>query len=763
MRVIIILFLIAALQPKLFSQKVGLVLSGGAAKGMAHVGVLKALEENEIPIDYIVGTSMGAIVGAAYASGMSPDMIEAMVVSPSFQNWISGRPEDAFSFYYQDVNQTPSLVRVNLAVDSTLNLAFQRNIASDAAINFVLAEHLAQPSEIAGYDFDKLFIPLRLVASDIFTQSEVVLSDGLLNDAVRASQSVPFFYSPVKVDGRYLFDGGIYNNFPVDVAINEFSPDVVIGVNVSTKLYETYPYETDETLISNELLVMLINKADPSRIPEGGVYIEPNLGGYTGFDFKKVRPLIDSGYVSTLRHMEEIKSKISKRVTCDDLTEMRNVFNSKRKPFVFNKIIYEGFTYQQRKYIDNLFKVKRRALTLHDIKMGYYKLVTEDYFKSIYPGIVYNEEKEAFDLTLSKRPVNNLKVDFGGNLSTRNISNMFLGLNYYYFSNFFLNAYTDFYAGNFYKSAQFKLHLDFPYFGRFYLEPEIIYNQWDYLESDDIIFTDRAPTALERIDRKAGINLGQSLGNKYKIVYSFHGVNNSDNFVNTNFLSSLDTLDNLKLNGIRTGLSISSNTLNRKQYASDGRNYQFSINYFNLREDYTPGSTAFISDEISEKHKWFQARVTMEQYFKKGLYSSGFLLDAVLSNQPVFSNYRSSIISAPGFYPIQDSRTIFLENFRAYSFVAGGMRNVFEIRKSLDFRAEVFVFKPLEAIIEAPEQRPLLRRSEKDFFFTGTAGLVFHSALGPISLSLNYYDDAENRLGVLLHVGFLLFNKTSLE
>jgi len=757
----LLLFCLAQLASK--AQSVGLVLSGGAAKGLAHIGVIKALEEHEVPIDYITGTSMGAIIGSAYAAGLSAAEIEELFTSSAFQNWVSGKSEEAYSFYYQDVNNTPALVRINLAVDSTLNFAFQRNIASDKAINFALAEYLSQSSAIADFDFDKLFVPLRLVASDIFSQQEVVLSKGTLNDAVRASQSVPFFYSPIKVDGRYLFDGGIYNNFPVDVAIKEFNPDVIIGVNVSTRIYDEYPFDKDDRLVYNELFLMMINKADPREIPEGSFYIEPDLSLYSGFDFKKARQLIDSGYHATIRQIEEIKTKVNRSVSVNELLERRNSFNDQRKPFVFRQINYHGFTNRQQRYINNLFKINQKELSLHEIKTGYFKLVSDDFFNSIYPGIVYDKENEVFDFTLNQRPGNNLKFDFGGNLSTRNISNMYLGMNYYYFSNFFLHAYTDFYAGNFYKSAQLKLKMDFPYFGRFYIEPEIVFNDWDYLEADDVLFTDRDPTALRRIDRKAGINLGQSIGNKYKMTYSFHGINNTDRFINSTSLSSLDTLDNLILKGIRTGISLTSNNFNRKQYASAGKSYQFSLYYFDINEQYIPGNTAFTRTEISNNHKWFRAHVKMEQYFKKGKYSWGYLFEAVASDQPVFSNYRASLISAPGFYPMQDSRTLFLENFRAYSFVAVGLRNVYQLRKSVDFRAELYAFRPVESIRQGPEQRAVLISSEKDFFFAGTTGLVYHSALGPISLSVNYYDDNENRLGVLLHIGFLLFNKTSLD
>jgi NTE family protein len=251
-----------------YGQKVGVVFSGGAAKGLAHVGVLKALEEHEIPIDYIVGTSMGGIIGGCYAAGMSPIQIEQMVLSDQFRRWINGLPEKGYNYYYHRSAETPQFLKVNLALDSTLNFQLNTSIANDVSLNFALAEKMAQASAISGNNFDSLFVPFRVVTADIFTQQEVILSSGSLSDAARATQSVPFFYNPIRVNGKYLFDGGVYNNFPVDVAQNEFKPDVIIGVNVSSKVFEEYPFENDEKLISQSLIYMLLDKSDPSQIPE---------------------------------------------------------------------------------------------------------------------------------------------------------------------------------------------------------------------------------------------------------------------------------------------------------------------------------------------------------------------------------------------------------------------------------------------------------------------------------------------------------------
>jgi NTE family protein len=746
-----------------FSQKVALVFSGGGAKGFAHIGVLKALEENEIPVDYLVGSSMGGIVAGFYAAGIAPSQIEEIALSRNFLDWINGRLESGRDYYYFKKESDASFVKLNLSLDSTFNFLVNTTIANDISLNFALAERMAQPSAIAKNNFDSLFAPLRVMASEIFTQAEVVLKSGILSDALRTTQTAPFFYNPIRVGGKYLFDGGVYNNFAVDVANREFNPDVIIGCNVSSKVYDSYPYGEDEKLISRSLLYMLLDKSNPGDVPESGIYIQPDLQRYTAFDFASVRAMIDSGYQQTLRQMPEIKSKIVSRKACEELAVARNKFNSKATPLVVGNIRFEGFRKSQQLYLNRFFKSGKRPLYYKDIKTGYYRLVSDPYFNTVYPSFDFNEKSKNFDFKLTKRPQNNFQVDFGGIIATRNISNIFLGINYYYFNRALFRLTSNVFAGNFYKSFLLRGRADFPFLGQFYLEPEIIINNWSFLQGDDIIQKVFTPTVLDRVDRRYGLNIGFPVGEKFKLVLNGSLINNQDQYIDTNILVSTDTLDVLKLVGSRAGISFSSNSLNRKQYASQGRAYTISANWFNVDEDLTPGTTSLTRDISIRSHSWIQAKVTLEQYLKMGPYSSGYYLEGVLSNQPTFSNYFGTIINAPAFNPMQDSRTLLLQNFRSFNYIAGGWRNVINLRKSLDLRLEAYAFKPLEGISNGPDQRARLDSDITKIYFAGTAGLVLHSSVGPISLSVNYYDDKNRPLGVLMHLGFLLFNKTSIE
>lgn len=746
------------------AQKVGLVLSGGAAKGLAHVGVLKALEENEIPINYVVGTSMGGIIAGCYAAGMSPEQIEHMVLSEDFLRWVNGLHETGYNYYYHQSDENPHFLKLNLSLDSILNLQLNTSLASDVSLNFALAEKMALASAISKSNFDSLFVPLRVVAADIFTQNEVILGKGSLSDALRATQAVPFFYNPIRVDGKYLFDGGVYNNFPVDVVQKAFNPDVIIGSNVSTKIYNDYPYDLDEKLIARSLLFLLLDKSDPESVPANGVYIQPDLEGYTSFDFAQVKRLIDSGYNQAIRQMHEIKQKVKVRITCNEVAEKRNKFNNRNPVLKFTNLTFKGFNSKQRRYIRRMFRFNPddpKPFYMKRAKSGYFKMVAENYFSNVYPNILFDTASNTFNLQLTRRPQKNFQVDFGGVIASRDVSNIYLGLNYYHFNKQLLHVNMGFQTGNFYKSAQIKTRIDFPF--QMYLEPEVGYDGWDYLEGDDLLVETSSYTVLRRINRKYGLNIGFPVGHRFKTTLSVAGINNMDKYANLAVYVSSDTLDILRLSGLRTEWNFSSNTLNRKQYPSAGKAFTLSIQYFRVKENFDPGSTSVETQSVVDPHQWFRARASAEHYFNTGWYKPGYLVEGVVSNQPFFQNYYGTLINAPAFYPLQDSRALLLENFRAFTYVAAGVRNIFTLKNKLDFRLEGYLFKPIEYLKQSATQEPQTGIDIKSLYFSGTAGFVLHSPIGPVSFSVNYYDDKDNQLRVLLHAGFLLFNKHSVE
>ena len=218
-------------------QTVGLVLSGGGAKGIAHVGVIKALEENNIPIDYVTGTSMGAIVGSLYSCGWSPDRMLEFFTSSDFGYWSTGTIPPERIYYYIQPAPTPKWLEVNINFKSggkkMLNEVLPTSPISPLPMNIEFLNLYGPYSEQCGENFNNLFVPFRCVTSDVYHKHKIVLSHGSLGDAVRASMSFPLVFRPIKLDGVLVYDGGIYDNFPVNVMEKDFHPDFMIGVQVA--------------------------------------------------------------------------------------------------------------------------------------------------------------------------------------------------------------------------------------------------------------------------------------------------------------------------------------------------------------------------------------------------------------------------------------------------------------------------------------------------------------------------------------------------
>ena len=174
--IILCLFTISMLPMK--AQKVGLVLSGGGAKGMTHIGVIRALEENGIPIDYVAGTSMGAIVGALYAMGYSPDDMEALLRSPDFKRWYTGVIETRYSYYFKENRPTPEFFTIHFGLRDSIRTKPQilpTSMVNPIQMNLAFVELFARATASCNGNFDKLFIPFRCVASDVYNKKPLIM------------------------------------------------------------------------------------------------------------------------------------------------------------------------------------------------------------------------------------------------------------------------------------------------------------------------------------------------------------------------------------------------------------------------------------------------------------------------------------------------------------------------------------------------------------------------------------------------------------
>jgi NTE family protein len=292
----------AAPQQARHRKTVGLVLSGGAARGFAHVGVLKVLEENHIPVDYVAGASMGGLIGALYAMGKSPAEMEELIgrlnwdtllqPSTTFENLSFRRKEDR--------RNIPAPITLKGRIND-LKLPNALNSGHETGLLF---DRLTLPYARVT-DFHSLPIPFACVGTDMVNGQSVTLDNGSLSRSLRATMSVPGVFAPVEIDGRILSDGGLVNNIPTNV-VKAMSADIVLVVNIETQLAGR---ESLDNLLGVLAQTINIASADNSRrsLLQADIIIAPDLGKYANTDFSQSKAIIDLGYQGAQKKIEVLK------------------------------------------------------------------------------------------------------------------------------------------------------------------------------------------------------------------------------------------------------------------------------------------------------------------------------------------------------------------------------------------------------------------------------------------------------------------------
>jgi NTE family protein len=273
--------------------RLGLVLSGGGARGIAHVGVLKALEEQGVRPDCIAGTSMGALIGALYASGYSAARIEQIVRSVDWQRIYSGRAERELVPLARRMEEMRPLVRLGFGF---WKLRLPRAAEPDYRLRRFLTALLTAPSVRARRDFDRLPIPFRAVAADLATGERVILSAGSLEGAVRASVSAPVTLEPVREGGRWLVDGGVVDNMPVGVA-RAMGADVVIAVDARSPPAQPGA-ESDVVQVAGVLADVLIRRRNEDFRTPADLVLSPGLAGITNTSYEEYERALAAGYTA---------------------------------------------------------------------------------------------------------------------------------------------------------------------------------------------------------------------------------------------------------------------------------------------------------------------------------------------------------------------------------------------------------------------------------------------------------------------------------
>jgi NTE family protein len=749
LRYAVMLLLIFVQVQRVNAQRVGVVLSGGGATAMAHIGFLRALEDNQVPIDYICGTSMGAVIASFYAAGYSTRQMDSLCRTPEFVMLSEGEelPLD-MQFYYLKQEPSASMVSLKYSGGDNISNTLPTNLINPALMDWVHMKLLSAASEAARQNFDSLFVPFRCVAADVKDKREVIFKTGSLNEAIRASCTYPFYIPPRRVDGKLLYDGGIYNNFPIDVMYRDFHPDVILGCNVSST-----PADPKENDLMSQLEAMIVSQKEVFIPCEEVFIVQPNSSNTTTFEFSNTMAAIDSGYVSTIRSISAIKYIVGREISKEELRKKREKFASKCAPLVVDEVRLQGIPKGQTQYVREILGRKESAIPLSDLQRTYFRVLADGSIKSLYPKMHYKPETGKYVLDLSVQREKDLIVSFGGNFSSRSINTGYVGLRYNLFGMINTTLEANSYFGRYYGSVQVKARSKIIVAQKpIAFELSFTQNRWDYYKSLTTFFEDVKPSYVLLNEQFGEASWILPAGRKAKFKIDAIYTHQNDSYYQTKNFLSVDTADVTEFNARMLRFSYVRSTLNRVQYASSGSQIRVVGKAVSGNEYTIPGSTSANRDTLYDAHSWLQMRVYYENYIiDQPRFSFGVKSEILWSGQKDFQNETATSIMSPtpSFFP--EFKTFYLPVYRGTSFFTVGISPVLHVTKNVDLRADVYGYQPFQAT--AVPSSDIYRT-----YTLGSGTLVYHSPIGPVSLSANYYEQKEKPWSILFNLGFIISN-----
>lgn len=392
------------------SPKVGVVLSGGGAKGAAHIGVLKYMEEIGIPVSYVTGTSMGSIIGGLYALGYSPDEMEEIISDIDWPLYITGKVDRRFlsqrkrkaaselllnipygKYTRQDELDMSAMPLGVMAGDNLLNLFNRLSVGFQDSTSF-----------------DSLPIPYACVATDLMTGKPKILHEGEFARALRSSMAIPIFFTPVEWEDRLLADGGVTNNFPVDVC-KEMGADIVIGLEVSSELASN---PDDLRSVGRQLqqyLSIMTNRGVEEHRNECNIYINPDVSGVNMLSFNKeaIAELIQRGYRAAKAHEEEflqLKAQLGGGTAPKTFAKKASILKD-GDSLIIDKVEFLGMDDDENKFLEkSLSNIYDRRVSIQQIEDLVHVLQGTGLFSSVWFKTVPADDEGHYILKISVSP-----------------------------------------------------------------------------------------------------------------------------------------------------------------------------------------------------------------------------------------------------------------------------------------------------------------------------------------------------------------------
>ena len=450
------------------AQSVGVVMSGGGAKGLYHIGVLQALEESGIPIDYVSGTSMGSIIAGMYAAGYSPEEMRRIVASGVVKQWVSGRIDPSYLPYYRRNTGTPIFLSIRLNMKdhpddpNASRFRLPSYLISSNQIDLALADLFGPATTASRRDFDSLMVPFLCVASDMNTRRPVVLRKGDMGEAIRSSMSIPLAFKPMKIDTMLLYDGGIYDNFPWEPLDKEFHPDFLIGSKCTSGNNDI----TENSSLVDQAFSLAMNKTNYD-MPKGRSLMINRAVNVSMLDFNSADSIIEAGYRDALAQIPALREKIHRTVTPEEIRTKRAAFREKCPPIIFDDYEFEGLTHAQTAYVrdvmrlDDTYDGRQRQMSFPEFRDDFFSVIGNDEFSVEYPEFRYDPLRERYSVKLKMSARENLRFLIGGNISSTAFNQAFIGFDYHTIRRVSQWAFAGIYIGPTYATGSLGGRTDF--------------------------------------------------------------------------------------------------------------------------------------------------------------------------------------------------------------------------------------------------------------------------------------------------------------
>ena len=741
------------------AQKVGLVMSGGGARGLAHIGVIKVLEENNIPIDYVAGTSMGAIVAALYSMGYTPDEMIKMMKSEDFQRWYTGTLDQNYMYYFKKNKDVPNMFSIHFSFKDSLRIVPESsNIVNATPMNLGFLETFAGYTAACKGDFDKLMIPFRCVASDIYNNKEVVFSEGDLGDAVRASMTYPFFFRPIKIDNVLLYDGGLYNNFPSNVMQKDFNPDIIIGCVVSNN--PTIPEEKD---IMSQVENMIMSQSNYTLPEDKGILINMHIRGVNLLDFHKIDNINKIGYNYATQIIDSIKQRITRREDSENLARRRAEFKSKVPDLVFNKVIVKGMKKGTEKAITKEFQKEDERFTYDRCKRGYYSLVSSEIIENVIPHAKYNEQDSAYALHLDVAINPPFTLKMGAGISTDISNQIYFGLHYRNIKNHSKEFIIDGQLGKVYNNVQMSGRIDFHSEIPISLKFIGSYSTIDYYNMR-YLFSKENSIALNHNREVFGkIKMVLPFLNRKKAEIGIGIADIKDEYMPTNIVNlEKPEFDRNSSNLFSSFLRLDGNTLNAKVFPTDGVYEVLSAHFLIGQEKYK--GAIDVENKILDQ-SWLQICYTRRDHFRiASSLTLGTYLQLYYSTRRLSRTYQATIMQAGEFTPTLTGLFNYDPKFRANQYIAGGVTPIIKINNFIQIRPSFYAFVPYRAILENPDGTASYSKKRMDTF-EYIADIIVAARLSNLSVSAfaNYHSSHKSNVNFGLTLGWFMFNERFVE